>query len=147
MSLLVIGTLAYDTVETVHDRRESLLGGSAVHFGVAAARLRAGARWSGSWARTSAARTSSSCAARGVDTLGVERLDGQTFRWSGRYEADWNTRHTLETQLNVLERFDPKVPAHYRDSRFVFLANAAPGGPAQGARAVRPAACSASPTR
>jgi sugar/nucleoside kinase (ribokinase family) len=63
---------------------------------------------------------------RGVDCEGVEIVEGRTFRWSGRYEADWNTRHTLDTQLNVFEHFDPKVPAGYRDSRFVFLANAEP---------------------
>jgi sugar/nucleoside kinase (ribokinase family) len=63
---------------------------------------------------------------RDIDTAGVEVASGRTFRWSGRYEADWNTRHTLETQLNVFEHFDPKIPPGHRDSRFVFLANAAP---------------------
>lgn len=125
MSLLVIGTLAYDTVETVHERREDLLGGSAVHFGVAAANFapvslvavvgkdfrEADLEW---------------LRARDIDTDGVEVLEGKTFRWSGRYEADWNTRVTLDTQLNVLAEFDPKVPASALDSRYVFLANAAP---------------------
>ena len=65
---------------------------------------------------------------REIDCAGVEVAEGRTFRWSGRYEADWNTRHTLETQLNVLETFDPKVPDNFKDSRYVFLANAAPAG-------------------
>src|SRR5690606_12201325 len=57
----------------------------------------------------------------------LERVPGgRTFRWRGRYEADWNTRTTLETQLNVFERFNPKLPEAYRDSRYVFLANAEP---------------------
>ncbi|MEZ6020350.1 MAG: hypothetical protein R3F17_09680 [Planctomycetota bacterium] len=62
----------------------------------------------------------------GVDVEGLEVADGATFRWGGRYEPDWNTRHTLFTELNVLEHFDPKVPQNYRDSEFVFLANAHP---------------------
>src|SRR5687767_1623038 len=62
----------------------------------------------------------------GVDIQGVEIADGKTFHWAGRYEADWNTRHTIRTDLNVFERFDPKVPASFRDSRYVFLANAEP---------------------
>jgi sugar/nucleoside kinase (ribokinase family) len=125
MSLLVIGTLAYDSIETVHDRRESLLGGSAVHFGMAAANF-GPVGLIGVVGEDFRSEDLAFLEARGVDTEGVEHLDGRTFRWSGRYEADWNTRHTLETQLNVLERFDPKVPASGRGSRFVFLANAAP---------------------
>jgi sugar/nucleoside kinase (ribokinase family) len=62
----------------------------------------------------------------GVDISGVEQADGRTFRWSGRYAADWNTRTTLETQLNVFGSFDPKVPAAMRDSEWLFLANGAP---------------------
>ncbi len=63
---------------------------------------------------------------RGIDCSGVEVAAGRTFRWSGRYEADWNTRHTLDTQLNVFEHFDPKVPEAFKQTPFVFLANAAP---------------------
>jgi len=63
---------------------------------------------------------------RGIDCSGIEVAEGETFRWGGRYEPDGNTRHTIFTHLNVFEHFDPKVPADQRDSRFVFLANAAP---------------------
>lgn len=125
MSLLVTGTLAYDSVETAHDRRADLLGGSAVHFGMAAANF-TGVTLVAVVGRDFAEGDIQFLRSRGMDTSGVETLDGKTFRWSGRYEADWNTRHTLDTQLNVLAHFDPKVPASGRAARYVFLANASP---------------------
>lgn len=132
MSLVVIGTLAYDSVETVHDRRENALGGSAMYFAVAAAPYVkpglvgvVGGDWSPE--HMELLRT------RGVDVEGVEVVeDGKTFRWGGRYEPDWNTRHTTYTDLNVLENFEPKVPEAYRSSKFVFLANAHPAVQMQG---------------
>jgi sugar/nucleoside kinase (ribokinase family) len=125
MSLLVTGTLAYDTVETAHARRADLLGGSAVHFGMAAANF-TDVTLVAVVGRDFADRDIEFLRSRGMDTSGVETLDGKTFRWSGRYEADWNTRHTLDTQLNVLAQFDPKVPPAGRAARYVFLANASP---------------------
>ena len=125
MSLLVIGTLAYDSIETVNERRASVLGGSAVHFGISAANFGRVALV-GVVGEDFRKDDLDFLQRRGIDTEGVERLDGRTFRWSGRYEADWNTRHTLETQLNVLERFDPKIPKSQRGARYVFLANASP---------------------
>jgi sugar/nucleoside kinase (ribokinase family) len=126
MSLLVIGTLAYDGIETPYERREDVLGGSAVYFAVSAANfsaVRLVGVVGGDFRDGDLARLRS----RGVDLAGLERIeDGLTFRWSGLYEADWNTRTTLSTELNVFESFDPKVPAAYRDSRYVFLANAEP---------------------
>jgi len=127
MSLLVIGTLAYDTIETVSAKREDALGGSAVYFAVASASLGAPPRLVGGVGADFKGEHIADLEARGVHCDGVEIADGKTFRWGGRYEADWNTRHTLFTHLNVFEHFDPKVPAEYRDSEFVFLANAHPG--------------------
>lgn len=126
MSLLVIGTLAYDTIETAHDSRKEALGGSAMYFSVAAStftspRLVCVVGTDFQPAHLEDLRS------RGIDCAGVEVAEGLTFRWGGRYEADWNTRHTLFTDLNVFEHFDPKVPASFTDSRFVFLANAHPG--------------------
>jgi len=125
MSLLAIGTLGYDDVETIHTQRKALLGGSATHFAVAAApyspvRLVSvvGQDWR--------AEDSALLTERGVDMTGVEHAAGKTFRWGGRYEANWNKRHTTFTELNVLETFQPKLPESFRDSRFVFLANAHP---------------------
>ncbi len=126
MSLLAVGTLAYDTIHTPHESRSALLGGSAVHFGLAAANFGPVALV-GVVGQDFQAADLEFLSGRGIDTAGVERLEGKTFRWTGRYEADWNTRHTLETQLNVLERFDPKVPRQHAGARYVFLANASPG--------------------
>jgi sugar/nucleoside kinase (ribokinase family) len=125
MSLLVVGTLAYDTIETIRERREGLLGGSATHFAAAAANFTP-VRLVGVVGRDFDQAHLAALAAAGVDCSGVEVAKGQTFRWGGRYSADGNTRQTLFTELNVFEHFDPKIPAAFRDSRFVFLANAAP---------------------
>jgi sugar/nucleoside kinase (ribokinase family) len=125
MSLLVIGTLAYDTIETVHARRTEVLGGSALFFAIAASRFTK-VRLVGVVGRDFKAADLAMIEKHGIDVSGVEHADGRTFRWTGRYEPDGNTRTTLETQLNVFEHFQPKVPAAMRDSRWVFLANAAP---------------------
>ncbi len=125
MSLLVIGTLAYDTIETAYARRENVLGGSAVYFALAAAKY-AKPALVGVVGEDFEQEHLRLLHAQGIDTRGLEVQKGRTFRWSGRYEVDWNTRTTLETQLNVLETFDPKVPVEWRSARHVFLANAAP---------------------
>ena len=126
MSLVVIGTLAYDSVETAHDKRENALGGSAMYCAMAAAPYVkpslvgvVGADWDEG--------NTKMMEERGIDVTGIERVaDGKTFRWGGRYEPDWNTRHTIYTELNVLEHFEPKLPEAAKDSKFVFLANAHP---------------------
>jgi cytidine kinase len=125
MSLLVLGTLAYDAIETAFDRRDDVLGGSATYCSVAASHFTA-PRLVGVVGADFKKEDIEVLEAHGVDTEGLEIASGETFRWGGRYEADWNTRHTLYTSLNVLETFDPKIPASYRDSKFVFLANTAP---------------------
>lgn len=125
MSLLVIGTLAYDTIETVHTRRIDVLGGSAMYFAIAAGMF-VPVKLVAVVGRDFRTIDLELLKRSNIDTSGVEHADGRTFRWSGRYEADWNTRLTLETQLNVFEKFDPKVPASMRDASWVFLANAAP---------------------
>jgi sugar/nucleoside kinase (ribokinase family) len=125
MSLLVIGTLAYDSIETVHEKRADVLGGSAMYFSVAASTF-VPVQLVAVVGRDFRPGDLQLLSRRGVDVSGVEAAEGRTFRWSGRYEADWNTRHTLETQLNVFERFDPKVPLPMRGASFVFLANASP---------------------
>jgi len=131
MSLLVIGTLAYDTIETAHDRREDILGGSAVYFALASSCFVPTALV-GVVGRDFKQEHIAALEGAGVGLDGLEVAEGETFRWSGRYEPDWNTRHTLETQLNVLEHFDPKLPEAAASSRFVFLANASPQVQARG---------------
>ncbi|MBL8863379.1 MAG: sugar kinase [Planctomycetes bacterium] len=125
MSLLVIGTLAYDTIQTTAAKRADVLGGSALYFSVAAAAFQP-VQLVAVVGRDFRPGDLQLLEQRGVDTSGVEHADGRTFRWSGRYEADWNTRHTIETQLNVFEKFDPKIPSAMRSSQYLFLANASP---------------------
>jgi sugar/nucleoside kinase (ribokinase family) len=125
MSLLVIGTLAYDDIETPHAKRQHLLGGSATYFAVAASHF-APPRLVGVVGEDFREEHVRLLRERKIDTSGVEFAPGRTFHWAGRYEADWNTRHTLETHLNVFEHFDPKIPAAFAGSRYLFLANAAP---------------------
>jgi sugar/nucleoside kinase (ribokinase family) len=125
MSLLAVGTLAFDTIQTPFERRSEVLGGSATHF-AHAARFFGPVQLVGVVGTDFPDEVLRRFTALDIDVRGVEIVPGKSFRWSGRYEADWNTRHTLDTQLNVFERFDPKVPAEQRDARFVFLANAQP---------------------
>jgi len=126
MSLLVIGTLAYDSIETVHESRRDVLGGSATYF-ASAARYFHPVSLVGVVGDDFKREHIDMLKNRGIDLAGLEVAAGKTFRWSGRYAADWNTRTTLDTQLNVFERFDPKIPVAQRNSRYLFLANAAPG--------------------
>ena len=125
MSLLVIGTMALDKVETPYDARDEALGGSATYFAYAAANFHQ-VGLVGVVGQDFPAQEIANLEAAGVDTRGVETAEGTTFRWGGRYEADWNTRHTLYTELGVLETWDPKVPEGIAAARYVFLANAAP---------------------
>ena len=126
MSLLVVGTLAYDSVETVHEKRDDQLGGSATYCALAAATFTR-PRLVSVVGEDFLPEHVALLEREGVETLGLEVVAaGRTFRWGGRYEPDWNTRTTTDTQLNVLATFDPKLPEPFRDSQFVFLANAAP---------------------
>jgi sugar/nucleoside kinase (ribokinase family) len=125
MSLLVVGTIAFDSVETPYDRRDVTLGGSATHFAHAAAHF-GPVRLVGIVGEDFPDEHLAGFRKRNIDCAGVEVSKGKTFAWGGRYEADWNTRHTLFTDLNVLERFEPKIPDAHRDTEYVFLANGTP---------------------
>ena len=125
MKLLVIGTLAFDSVETPYDKREQALGGSATYFAYAASFF-GPVRMVGVVGEDFPDDVLEGFRGRGIDTEGIEVAAGKSFAWGGRYEADWNTRHTLFTDLNVFADFDPKVPEGHRDSEFLFLANGAP---------------------
>jgi sugar/nucleoside kinase (ribokinase family) len=124
-SVLVVGSLAYDSIETPSGRRDGLLGGSANYFGLAAARfapIRVVGVVGDDYRESDRALLSS----RGVDLTGLQSRPGRTFAWKGRYEGDLNEAITLATHLNVFENFEPHVPASYRDSKLVFLANIDP---------------------
>jgi len=125
MSLLAVGTLAFDDIQTPNAQRTDVLGGSATHF-AHAARFFGPVHLVGVVGTDFPDEILRRFATLGIDVAGVEIAKGKTFRWTGRYESDWDTRHTLETQLNVFEHFDPKVPPAGRAAKFVFLANAQP---------------------
>ena len=127
MSLLVVGSVALDTVETPHGgRHDELLGGSAVHFSCAAS-LFGGVNLVGVVGADWPAEHTELLQSRGVNTAGLQVVPGgKTFRWSGRYEPNMNDRETLEVHLNVFGDFDPVVPESFRDAEFVFLANGVP---------------------
>jgi len=124
MGLLVVGSLALDSVKCPAGEREEMLGGSAVYFSAAASYF-APVRLVGVVGEDFPWGDIEFLKARGVDAGGLETAAGKTFRWAGSYEASGD-RETLLTELNVFETFRPKIPVSYRDSRLVFLANIDP---------------------
>lgn len=125
MSLLVVGSLALDDVETPFGKSENALGGAAVYFGLAASYF-TDVRVVGVVGEDFPPEHLELLSSRGLDLSGVVEAEGRTFRWGGRYGYDLNARETLYTELNVFADFDPEIPAEFRDSRHVFLANIAP---------------------
>jgi sugar/nucleoside kinase (ribokinase family) len=126
MSLLVVGSVALDGIETPTERRENVLGGSAVHFSYAASFF-AKARIVGVVGEDWPVEHTQMLIGRGIDVSGLKTVPGgKTFRWTGKYHQNMNDRDTLEVHLNVLADFNPQLPESYRDSKFVFLGNAAP---------------------
>ncbi|MGI9625425.1 MAG: PfkB family carbohydrate kinase [Longimicrobiales bacterium] len=125
MSILVVGSVALDTVETPFARADRVLGGSAVFFGAAAA-LFSPVRVVGVVGDDYPMEDLSFLKEKGVDFEGLEQATGESFFWSGRYAFDFSSRETLETKLGVFASFDPQVPEAYRDSDLVFLGNIDP---------------------
>jgi sugar/nucleoside kinase (ribokinase family) len=125
MSLLAVGSIALDSVETPFGRREEVLGGSATYFSTAASFF-GPVRLVATVGEDFPEEHVKFLGSRGVDLAGLERRSGRTFRWKGRYELDLNAAHTLDTQLNVFADFKPSLPAAYRDSEYVFLGNIDP---------------------
>ncbi|MGI8424745.1 MAG: PfkB family carbohydrate kinase [Chloroflexota bacterium] len=122
--ILVVGTVGLDTVETPFGRVEDALGGSAAYF-AAAASLHAPVQLVSVVGRDFPEEHRRFLETK-ADLEGLEVLPGRCFRWSGKYDYDMNQRDTLETQLNVLAEFDPKLPESYRATEYVFLANVDP---------------------
>ncbi len=125
MSILVVGSVALDSVRTPFGEVEEVLGGSATYFSVAASFF-SPVRVVAVVGEDFPAEHLDFLGSRGVDIGGLRRVPGRTFRWRGFYDYDLNEAHTLDTQLNVFEEFDPEIPEEYRDSEFVFLANIDP---------------------
>jgi sugar/nucleoside kinase (ribokinase family) len=125
MSLLVVGSVALDSVETPFGREEEVLGGSATFFSVCASFF-GPVRLVGVVGEDFPEEHLRFLASRGIDLSGLSRRPGRTFRWKGRYEFDLNQAHTLDTQLNVFADFRPHLPEAHRDASHVFLGNIDP---------------------
>lgn len=126
MSVLVVGSVAYDTVETPFGARERALGGSATFFS-AAARYFAPVQLVATVGEDFAAEDEQFLQDRGVDMSGLARITGgKTFTWHGRYGYDLNERETLSVCLNVFEDFHPELPGHFTEAEWVFLGNIHP---------------------
>ncbi len=125
MTLLVVGSIALDSVETPFGRTEEALGGSAVFFAVAGSLLHP-VEVVGVVGRDFPMGELQRLAQRGIDLGGVTVGDGESFRWAGRYGFDLSTRDTLETRLGVFANFRPEIPEAFRDSEYVFLGNIDP---------------------
>jgi sugar/nucleoside kinase (ribokinase family) len=125
MSVLGVGSVAFDTIATPSGKVEEVLGGSATYFALAASyftevRVVAVVGDDFTTAHEDVLRK------RGVDTRGIEHAQGKTFRWGGQYLDNLNEAKTEFTDLNVFERFQPRIPAEYQDTEFLFLGNIQP---------------------
>jgi sugar/nucleoside kinase (ribokinase family) len=123
--LLIVGSVAYDTIQSPAGTATEVLGGSAI-YGAAAASLFAPVHLVGVVGTDFALDDLAFLRRRGVDMTGLEVAEGKTFRWSGVYETDVNVRHTRSTELNVFAEFSPRVPDAYRRDEVIFLGNIAP---------------------
>ncbi|HKP70311.1 MAG TPA: PfkB family carbohydrate kinase [Pyrinomonadaceae bacterium] len=126
MSLTVVGSVAFDALESPFGKRERILGGAATHFSLSASfftKVNAVGVVGGDFGDDEWAVFER----HAIDTDDIEIVsDGKTFFWSGRYDYDMNTAHTLDTQLNVFATFDPKLSENSKNARLVFLANIQP---------------------
>ena len=127
MSLLVVGSLALDSIETPFGKVEDALGGSATYISTAASYFASPVNIVGVVGGDFPQSAIEFLASRNIGTEGIETVaDGKTFRWGGRYHYDLNMRDTLFTHLNVFEQFDPKIPDAYKKSKYVCLGNIDP---------------------
>ena len=125
MAVLVVGSVAFDSLKTPYGEAQDVLGGAATYFSITASYFTpvnivavVGDDFGEEHFRVFEGRA--------IDISGLERAAGRTFRWSGEYSGDMNEARTLDTQLNVFEHFSPKIPPAYRDSEYAFLANIHP---------------------
>jgi len=125
MSLLVVGTVAFDTIETPFGRGDRILGGSATYFSTSASFF-SDVNLVAVVGEDFPEEHIAFLRSRNINTDGLMVNPGETFHWKGRYGYDLNEAQTLETHLNVLEQFSPHLPEAYRESEYVFLANIDP---------------------
>lgn len=125
MGILVVGSVALDSIQTPFGKRDDVLGGSATYFSIAASffsKVNIVATVGEDFPK----RYQMLFRSKNIGTGGLAISPGKTFRWKGRYDYDLNTAHTIYTRLNVFKNFKPDVPRNLRDSKFVFLANIDP---------------------
>jgi len=125
MSLVVVGSVAYDGVETPHGKVDRMLGGAATYISLASSyftQTRIVAVVGDDFAQ----EDTDLLASRGIDLEGLERVPGKTFFWAGKYSDDMNDRTTLQTDLNVFADFKPKLPESYQNARYLLLGNIQP---------------------
>src|SRR3981081_1447971 len=125
MSIVVVGSVAFDTIASPSGSVKDILGGAATYFSLAASyftqvRMVAGV------GEDFGAEHEEVLEKRGIDTRGIERGKGKTFRWGGSYTDNLNEAKTNFTDLNVFQTFQPRIPREYDDSEFLFLANIQP---------------------
>jgi sugar/nucleoside kinase (ribokinase family) len=125
MSILVVGSVAFDSIQTPSGTVDRCLGGAATHFALAASFFTK-VRVIGVVGEDFTSQHEAVFQARDIDTEGIEHTAGKSFHWTGEYLDNLNEAKTLRTDLNVFERFQPKIPDSYRDSDFLFLANIDP---------------------
>jgi sugar/nucleoside kinase (ribokinase family) len=125
MSILCVGSVALDSVETPSGKADRVIGGSAVFF-ASAASLLSPVRVVGVVGDDYPLDQLAFLEARGADLSGIEQRSGDSFSWAGRYHDDMNTRDTLDTRLGVFADFEPKIPDAFRESKRVFLGNIDP---------------------
>ncbi len=125
MAILVVGSVAFDTLTTPSGQRKKILGGAATHFSLAASFF-TDVRVVGVVGNDFTAEHEAVMTRKGVDTTGIEHAEGLSFHWTGSYEGTLGEAKTLGTDLNVFGSFDPKIPQSYKDSDYLFLANIDP---------------------
>jgi sugar/nucleoside kinase (ribokinase family) len=125
LSIVVVGSVAFDSLKTPYGTRAKILGGAATHFSLSASYF-TDVRVVAVVGEDFTSEEEAVMTRRGVDTRGIQHANGKTFFWAGEYGENVNEAKTLDTQLNVFEKFDPKIPAEYGDSEYLFLANIDP---------------------
>ena len=123
--ILVVGSVAYDSIQTPTEKNDHLLGGSANYFSLSASLL-SSVQVVGVVGTDYADKDFQLLRDRGVDLKGLQTMEGETFKWKGKYENAMNEAVTLDTRLNVFESFNPVIPDEYKTSEFLFLANIDP---------------------
>ncbi len=127
MKLLVVGSVAFDAIETPFGKTDKILGGAATYISIASSILKVPSGIVSVVGGDFPQQDLDMLKARGVNTDGIEIVpDGKTFFWSGRYHNDLNTRDTLATEVNVMENFDPKIPDSMQDAEVLLLGNLHP---------------------